>query len=706
MKRAPKTVLAWLLALTLAFSVLPIAALAQEAGANGQTLEEPESYNVTADATYTLSGDVEVMLPIEIAEGATLTLDLNGHDLRWAYGWVEGPGALVINGTNGGTIHGELFISGGKLTVNGGTWSGEEGSGWPRSITGTGNVEIAILDGVFDDICSTAEMGWSGISNLTIRGGTFQGNLVADAAVISNGTFSPRGEIPYRIDALTINGGTFMKNTVILSASINNGTFELIPWDALSETNIVERQAAGAFLVRAGTTTRAAAPVISCELDEQKVAKVTITGEGGDIYYSTDGIYSSSAGNWKKYTGPFAYGENGTICAYIVDSYGSVSNLAEQRVETSLDEVSMYPTETPDGFRGSVTVTIEPPQGHPKAEIRYTLVDMDTIGTGPAAGAIQDPEASFNWDTAKRYTGPIRLTRSTYVVAQAREGALESPIFWRGYTVLPGTDRPTTPGGGSNSSSGGGSSNTTTTTTTNKDGSVTQTTTNKKTGTVTETTTEKNGTRTVVETRKDGTVTTSVTVGRQAGSRVALPVETPRGATLSISGVTREIEVHIPVRNMTAGTVAVAVSGGGERILTTAIPGSGGLKIKLDGSATVRIEENGKTFTDVSGTHWAREAVDFVSSRELFNGTTAQMFAPATPMTRQMLMTVLARLDGADTSGDAYAKGIVWATGRGISDGSNPGGTISREQLATMLYRYAGSPRADAVSAALPTAPR
>lgn len=68
-------------------------------------------------------------------------------------------------------------------------------------------------------------------------------------------------------------------------------------------------------------------------------------------------------------------------------------------------------------------------------------------------------------------------------------------------------------------------------------------------------------------------------------------------------------------------------------------------------------------------------------------------------MTRAMLMTVLARLNGIDTDGGStwYAKGMSWAIARGISDGSSPGSNITREQIITMLWRYSGSPRTDAV---------
>lgn len=66
-------------------------------------------------------------------------------------------------------------------------------------------------------------------------------------------------------------------------------------------------------------------------------------------------------------------------------------------------------------------------------------------------------------------------------------------------------------------------------------------------------------------------------------------------------------------------------------------------------------------------------------------------------------MTMLARYDGQDTAGGSewYEKGMNWAVAEGISDGSNPTGNITREQLVTMLYRYAGSPEvsADALNA-------
>ena len=109
-------------------------------------------------------------------------------------------------------------------------------------------------------------------------------------------------------------------------------------------------------------------------------------------------------------------------------------------------------------------------------------------------------------------------------------------------------------------------------------------------------------------------------------------------------------------------------------------------------------EPEAPAFSDVPATHWAYSAVEYVVDKGLFNGTSATTFSPETPMTRAMFFTVLARMDGVDTTGGTtwYDKALAWAVSEGISDGTNPEATITREQLAVMLYRYSGSPEAQA----------
>ncbi|MCI7208961.1 MAG: S-layer homology domain-containing protein [Butyricicoccus sp.] len=95
--------------------------------------------------------------------------------------------------------------------------------------------------------------------------------------------------------------------------------------------------------------------------------------------------------------------------------------------------------------------------------------------------------------------------------------------------------------------------------------------------------------------------------------------------------------------------------------------------------------------------NWYADAVKYVSDKGLMSGTGSDKFAPSATTTRAMLMTVLARYAGEDTTGGAtwYEKGMNWAKAKGVSDGTNPNANITREQLVTMMYRYAGSPKAD-----------
>ena len=99
-------------------------------------------------------------------------------------------------------------------------------------------------------------------------------------------------------------------------------------------------------------------------------------------------------------------------------------------------------------------------------------------------------------------------------------------------------------------------------------------------------------------------------------------------------------------------------------------------------------------FSDVPAGSWYYDAVAYVSENGLMNGVDAGTFDPNGTLTRAMVWTILARLEGVDTEGGAswYAKAQAWAMESGVSDGDDPMGTITREQLVTMLWRYSGAP--------------
>ena len=96
-------------------------------------------------------------------------------------------------------------------------------------------------------------------------------------------------------------------------------------------------------------------------------------------------------------------------------------------------------------------------------------------------------------------------------------------------------------------------------------------------------------------------------------------------------------------------------------------------------------------FADVTSTDWFYNDVKYAYETGLMTGTASDAFSPGAPVTRGMVMTILARCEGIRTDRYTpwYAAGCEWAKANGISDGSNPEAPVTREQLAAMLYRYA-----------------
>ena len=100
--------------------------------------------------------------------------------------------------------------------------------------------------------------------------------------------------------------------------------------------------------------------------------------------------------------------------------------------------------------------------------------------------------------------------------------------------------------------------------------------------------------------------------------------------------------------------------------------------------------KNSVKFSDVADNAWYASAVNYAVDKGLMNGTGEGKFSPEADTTRGMIVTILARLDGKNTSGTPwYQAGQRWAMEYEISDGTNMTGAITREQLVTMLFRYA-----------------
>ena len=217
-----------------------------------------------------------------------------------------------------------------------------------------------------------------------------------------------------------------------------------------------------------------------------------------------------------------------------------------------------------------------------------------------------------------------------------------------------------------------------------------------------------------------GSVTTTL---KRHPEPVHQTITTPEGVTAEVvtdpkGGITADIQVPenvekasltIPVENVTNGTVAVMLyEDGTEEVIRTCLPVEGGVKFAVTGNVKVKLVDRTRSFDDVPADQWFVPYVQFSTARGLFSGISPTEFGPDIPMTRSMLAVVLRSMDDDKDPGkkvdfpdvpdhEWYADAVTWAANRkivsGYPDGRfGPEDPITREQLALMLYNYAGKP--------------
>ena len=407
--------------------------------------------------------------------------------------------------------------------------------------------------------------------------------------------------------------------------------------------------------------------------------------------------------------------------------------------------VTFTPKDTDTYTEATSTIMIYISKATPTGAPKYTAIN--TSGKTLADAGLTTEGSTFSVPGTVAWNDPT----DTEVKANTSYQWTFTPTDTDNYNTVTGSIELWHKSSSSGGSSGSGDK---TETEKNPDGSTTTTVT-KPNGTVTETTKWPNGSQEVIETKKDGTVTTTTT--DKAGNKTEV-VENPDGSskttvdnkdgTFSVTKVDEDgkveaqvtlpasvvedadgqavtlpmpevratsdrdeapvvtvdlprntsAKVEIPVRRATPGTVAVLVKADGtEEIIKTSITTDNGVTVTLSDGDTVKIVDNSKKFADVPASYWGSDYIDFVTSREIFSGTGANTFDPDLPMNRAMIVTVLAAYDGADTSssgGAWYEAGQRWAMANGISDGTNMEQNLTREQLALMLWSYAGKPDA------------
>ncbi len=428
-------------------------------------------------------------------------------------------------------------------------------------------------------------------------------------------------------------------------------------------------------------------------------------------------LYRLGDSEWSEHI-PTAKNAGKYTVWYKVQGDAEYADVAEQNVTVTAAKKAVTVTALD---KSAYTGSTAPDLSSPKADKNYKvegLVGADTLSGTVTLTYAQTPDMSKPGKTAINIAGT--LSNDNYAI-----------------TYVPGTltvsDRPSSGGGGSSSDRDTSSSGTVKTETTkNNDGSVTKTETKKdgtkvetttgKDGSVTKTTTNPNGSSVTetkaadgstgtVKTDKNGNTeaetkvsTKAVEDAKKSGEAVKAPVEVKASRDSSTAPTVKvelpknsgDTKVEIPVSNVKPGTVAVLVHADGtEEIVKNSLPTEDGIQLTINGGATVKIVDNSKDFADTRN-HWAKDAIDFVSARELVNGMNDSIYAPNNSTTRAQLWTILARQNDADLNGGSvwYEKAQLWSKDKGISDGTEPNAAINRAQMVTMLWRTMGQPAA------------
>ena len=110
-------------------------------------------------------------------------------------------------------------------------------------------------------------------------------------------------------------------------------------------------------------------------------------------------------------------------------------------------------------------------------------------------------------------------------------------------------------------------------------------------------------------------------------------------------------------------------------------------------------------FTDLDRNAWYHDGIHYVLEKGMMNGMGGSKFEPETTTSRAMIVTMLWRMEGEPATDDTltfadvpegqwYSEAIRWASHEGIVTGYDsrtfgPNDSVTREQLATILYRYA-----------------
>ena len=716
-----------LLSLALCLSLLPGTALAADdvpyIGANGESLTQSNVTEVTTDTTiwsnswYVAQGEVEISSRITVtgdvhlilADGCTLTVNggirVGSSQSLTIYGQSEGEnaGTLVANGSEtnagigggqnipvgtvtiyGGTVEatggpqdgagigigsktetypdgqqhpvyrGTLTVYGGTVTARGGTDSAGIGGGYQGS---SGNVNIyggtvtAIGNYRAAGIGSAYGIPAGATGNVTItggEGGAGIGGSTATGIDITGGTVTANGGVSGRVNisggTVTVNGGisgTFSTGTnghaVIFASSIPGWDIPPDPWDQ-PKSGVFFQNGIGKVYSNNGANVT---PTEDFTIEEG----MTLTIGNENYLNQDDGILTIGPDVTLTNKGTIINNkENGITNNGIIINNNTITN---DGTINNAGTIDIYEDGKLDGNEVSGTGTVN----HKVTRVSLDKTSLTlTVGDEETLTATVTPDKATNKDvTWKSDNESVATVDENGVVTAVGAGTATITATADGKTAActVTVERPYVPPANPNYRID---------VTTTEGGTVDKDPAAAKAG----------ETVTLTPTPEEGYEVGEVTVADRFGDAVAV-TENPDG-TYTFT--------------MPSGQVSVEVT-------------------------FVEVQPEPLPFTDVAESDWFHDAVRYVYDNGLMDGVGDNQFAPNATTTRAQLVTILYRLAGEpDVSGDVgftdvepglwYSNAVAWAAANGIVNGISatefsPAGDLTREQLATILLRYAES---------------
>lgn len=721
-----KKLLATLLASALAAGMLPASACAASdyttANATLVTLTDSSAtakgkytgyeidgtdVSITAAGTYVFSGDCDNG-SITVKKGVTgVTIVLNGLTLT-----NDDSAAITLNKTAEASL---IAAAGTTNTVADTEGSNDENaavkvkSGASLSISGTGTLTVDGnakngIKGAADAVITVAEVklninaaddGLSCDDELNITGGTLSITAGGDAVKASPDTGDTENPDTTSLGNVTISGGTLTLNAAAdgIQAdgdlTISGGTFH-VKTNGGHTTALTDDSASCKGFKAGGALTVAGGTVNVDSADDALHANTDVTISGGTLTLATgdDGVHadndlvigargaSSTSTPRINITASYEGLEGTTVNVYSGDIDVAASDDGVNAANSTLGERSDKYAISISG--GDLYIDAGSDGLDSNNDISMTGGKVEVYGADAMMDAAIDYDGTFTLSGGTLFGAGMEPSAGTQAYIAVGETSPSGGGMGGGPNGQGGGQGMTPPGDANGSADGNRPTPPNFSGNTSTDGTFTPPT--KPSGNLPN--------RESALGIKEGSV---ITVQDSSGK--TLCTATALGSMSSVifsSADIKEGETYTVLVDGTSVGTAEAKLGTADSSSSNSTfkPGQGGQPNQNGSQATVG------SFKDVPQNSWFASAVQYVTSNSLMNGTSTTAFSPSATMSRGMLMTVLARYAGESTEGGTvwYEKGMNWAKSKGVSDGSAPNRNITREQLAAMLYRYAGEP--------------